>query len=89
MKIIPTSPIRTFELTVGVSGPLEGGLTDWPAMIQDAVMAALARKADEVKLPLAVVASWCDTDFYGVWHVYVTASEVIAAHKDVKQGFLI
>lgn len=54
--------IRTFELIQYVSGFLDGELKDWPANIQDVVLEAMARKSDEVKLPLTVIASGCEFD---------------------------
>lgn len=87
--------IRTFEIVQYISGPLEGELNDWPANIQDAVYAALERKAKEVELPLAIVASRCDidhdaTDPQRKFFLHIVASEIVMAdEREVKaKGWL-
>jgi len=54
--------VRTFEIAVDVTVPLEGSLGDWPAKVQDAIYEALARKSLEVELPLAITHSHCETN---------------------------
>lgn len=72
-------PIRTFELVVNISGPLEGEFKDWPANIQDTIYAAMERKAAEVQLPLALVGSEAAYDeIGGHWYIRVILSEVVA-----------
>jgi len=81
--------VRTFEMIQYINGWLEGGMSDWPAQIQDAIMAALGKKAEEVGLPLTIVACYCDMD-YGETRekdrpfIRVIASEIVV--KDV--GFI-
>lgn len=76
--------IRTFECRVWLTGRVEGEFADWPANLQDELMKALERKADEVKRPLVIVASECgyvEADkppFVGRWYARVIASEVVA-----------
>ena len=74
--------VRTFEIVQYVSGFLEGELNDWPANIQDAVYAALERKAREVELPLKVVHSYCNedidsTDAQKRFYLHIIASEIV------------
>ena len=82
-----TTGIRTFEVVVNVSIPLAGTIDDWPASIQDGILGALEAKAQEVQLPLVVVASRCDVDHDvpkgqpGHYYVHVIASEVVAADE--------
>lgn len=82
-----TTGVRTFEVVVNVSIPLEGTLDDWPPLIQDGIFTALEEKAHEVQLPLLVVASRCDEDHDvpkgrpGRYYVHVIASEVVAADE--------
>lgn len=83
------SKVRVFTLAASLSGQTEGGMADWPANIQDAIMAALERKSQEVQLPLAIIASWVDSDFHGRWYAYVEASEIIAAEDRVRDGTLM
>lgn len=80
-----TTQIRTFQVVANVSSFLEGEIQDWPANIQDGILAALERKAQEVELPLTVVASYCDLDYATEEgeedkpFVVVIASEIVAA----------
>lgn len=82
-KINVSGSVRTFEIVQYVTGPLEGKLEDWPANIQDAVYAALERKAAEVELPLCIVDSACQID-YGDdaskdrYFLRIIASEIVA-----------
>lgn len=74
--------IRTFEIVQEVTGILEGGFEDWPAQIQDQVMAALERKAKEVGLMLVLVGAACgmdygDTEKQDKPYVRIIASEVL------------
>lgn len=76
--------VRTFEIMAALTAPLPEGssLNDWPAVIQDAVMAALERKAQEVELPLVVVYSETGFDADdGTPYAYILASEIVAAVK--------
>ncbi len=71
--------IRTFEMIQYVSGFVEGGIDDWPANLQDALYAALERKAHEVRLPLQIVLSYCDKDIDdGRFYIRCIASEIVA-----------
>lgn len=82
-----TTGIRTFEVIVDVSVPLEGTLDDWPPLIQDGIFSALEAKAHEEQLPLLIVASRCDEDHdvpkgqIGRYFLHVIASEVVAADE--------
>lgn len=73
--------IRTFELIVNVTGPLEGTLEDWPSHIQDRIYEAMERKAAEVQLPLAVCGSMCGYDVDEGHYIRVILSEIVAAHR--------
>lgn len=74
--------IRTFELVVTVSGALEGEFKDWPANIQDPIYAAMERKAEEVQLPLELIASEAGWDDIGQRHyVRVILSEIVVMPK--------
>ncbi len=84
-KPLSHTGIRTFEIVQYVSGWLDGEFSDWPAQIQDAVLAALERKSGEVGLPLAIVFSKCDHDVdlpnehpRKFW-LHIVASEVVMA----------
>lgn len=87
--LITQQGIRTFEIVQYISGPLRGELADWPANVQDAVYAALERKAAEVELPLAIVASRCDIDHdaeadgrpHQKFFLHIVASEVVMADE--------
>jgi hypothetical protein len=75
--------VRTFEIVQYVTAPLEGKLDDWPANIQDAVYAALDRKAAEVQLPLCIVDSACQVDYGDTpeedkFFLRIIASEIVA-----------
>lgn len=82
-----TTGIRTFEVDVPISAPLEGELNDWPANIQDGIYAALERIAEREQLPLAIVHSRCDVDHDvaegapGRYYLHVVASEVVMADE--------
>lgn len=78
--------IRTFTLMAEISAPMPGGLDDWPANIQDGIYAALEAKSKEVKLPLAIIKSWCDSDFDGKWYAYCLASEIVAAPANARRA---
>lgn len=79
--------VKTFELVVNVTHPLEGRLDDWPARIQDPIFAALERIAHQEQLPLAIVFSRCAEDIDvpegapGRYFIHVIASEVVAADE--------
>lgn len=78
--------IKTYDMVQYVTGVLEGELNDWPANIQDAVYAALEKKAQEVEHPLAIVHSRCDVDHGAAkdgsedrLYVHIIASEIVVA----------
>lgn len=79
--------IRTFELVQYISAPIEcETLTDLPAQMQDAVLAALEAKSKEVELPLAIVAIVCDVDYGDTPeddkpYLRIVASEVVMADE--------
>lgn len=85
--IVNRSQIKTYELTVAVTHFMEGTLDDWPAVIQDGVYAALEALAYKEQIPLAIVASRCDTDpdvdkhLPGHFFIHVVASEVVVADE--------
>ena len=75
--------VKVFDLTVDISGPLEGKFNDWPANIQDGIMQAIERKAQEVGLPLVMVDSACSIDYgetkeQDKFYIHVVVSEVVA-----------
>lgn len=80
-----STEIRTFEIVQYVSGFMEGELKDWPASVQDAVAAALEKKAHEVELTLVVVGARCDRDYEKAdddpfkYFIEIIASEVVVA----------
>jgi len=82
-----TTSIRTFEIDVPVSAPLEGELTDWPANIQDPIYEAFELLAQKEQLPLAIVHSRCGVDHDvaegapGRFFLHVVASEVVMADE--------
>lgn len=70
--------VRTFDMVQGVSGPLEGGINDWPARTQDTIYFALEqvkRKHQLPSMPL-IVHSVCDFDIDTGWYVHVIAQHV-------------
>ena len=77
-KVYHVPGIRIFECVVNVTGYLEGELDDWPANIQDKIYLALERKADEAKIPITVIFSYCGHDVDEGHYIYVLASEVVA-----------
>ena len=88
-KTLQPTGIRTFELIVPITGPLEGEFSDWPSKIQDGIEAALERKAQEVELPLKMVHARCDIDHdaevegrpHQKFYIHVVASEVVMADE--------
>lgn len=82
-----TTAVRTFEVDVPVSAPLEGEFNDWPANIQDPIYAALGAVAEREQLPLVIVHSRCDVDHDvaegapGRFYLHVVASEVVMADE--------
>ncbi len=83
-RLLGNTRIRTFEIVQYVSAPTPGGIDDWPANIQDAVWAALEKKAHDVELPLKIVHSYCakdidSTDPTRVWYLHIIASEIVAS----------
>lgn len=77
--------VRTFEIAVSISGPLDVPFEDWPANVQDAIFAALERKAEQVELPLKIVHAEYKTDpdvppeHPGHHYLWVVASEIVVA----------
>lgn len=87
VSLLGDSGVRTFEIVQYVTGHMEGELKDWPSNVQDAVMAALEAKSDDVELPLAIVFSKCDHDPelpeghpQRFW-IHIIASEVVMADE--------
>lgn len=82
-----TTGIKTFELDVPVSGPLDVPFEDWPANIQDGIWAALEHLADREQLPLKIVHAKYMTDpdlppeAPGHHYLHVIASEVVMADE--------
>lgn len=80
---IITTKIRTFEIVQYVNGYLPGNIDDWPANVQDTILAALERKANEIELPLKIVNSYCDEDIDVLpglgrrYFIHVVASEIV------------
>lgn len=77
--------IRTFELIVSISGPLDVPMEDWPANVQDAIMAALERISQRERLPLKIVHAEYKRDpdiephMPGHHYLHVVASEIVMA----------
>lgn len=67
---------RVGELIVGVSGPLGGGIGDWPANVQDKVYEALARFNADKGEDFYITKSWCDHDVDTGWYIRVLVSNV-------------
>lgn len=88
-EIIKDAGLRTFDLIVHITAPLEGELSDWPANVQDAIYAALEKKAEEVELPLAIIHSRCDIDHDAEvegrplekFFLHIIASEIVMADR--------
>lgn len=85
-SLLQAPGIRTFEIVQYVTGFMEGGVDDWPANMQDAIYAALERKAHEVQLPLKIVHSYCDEDIDSEderkrFYVHIIASEVVVKYE--------
>ena len=84
---VPLQNVRTFELVVNIDGVLDVPWEDWPANIQDGIMAALEQKARQVELPLTIVYAEYKTDpdikapLPGRHYLHVIASEVIVADE--------
>lgn len=70
--------VRTFDVTLNVTAFAGATIDDWCSELQDAVYAALEKKADEVRLPLTVVGSMCGHDPDTGYFVHVIASELVA-----------
>lgn len=83
--LLKSTGIRTFQVLQYVTGPLPGGVDDWPANIQDVIYRALDIKSAQVELPLTVVHSFCDKDHdrdpakEPVFFLCVIASEIVTA----------
>jgi hypothetical protein len=54
--------LRTFELVAWVSAPMPGTIDDWPANIQDRILAALQTISDREKVPLTIVSCVCEVN---------------------------
>lgn len=78
---------RVFKMTQYVSGFLAGGFDDWPAQIQDPVLAAMDKLSAKHKIPLAIIGAICDkdidlsTDAKTWYYVHIEVSEIVAAPK--------
>lgn len=92
-SILTPQRVRTFEITQTVTGYTPGPITEWPANMQDAIYKALDKKAREVRLPLAIVASAIKKD-HGYaqdgsqdrWFAHIVASEVVARDTRFELG---
>lgn len=77
--------IRTFEVDVSISGPLDVPFEDWPAKVQDVILAAMERKSAEEQIPLKIVHAKYMVDHDkqkdepGRHYLHVIASEVVMA----------
>ena len=78
-------PIRTFRVMQYITAPIEcEQMNDLPSQIQDRIYAALEKKAQELELPLTIVAVRCDRDIDSEdpkrqWFLEVIASEIVMA----------
>lgn len=83
----PTTGLKIFDMIQYTTGFLEGELQDWPPNIQDPILEALERMADEVELPLTIIHSRFDVepaDEEGMpdrFYIHVIASEIVAADE--------
>lgn len=82
------APLRTFEAIIAVSGPLNGGLTDWPAHIQDAILDAAQRTENLHGLHLDVHHAVCEHDPDG-WFLRVGLIENRDAGIRLENGDLL
>lgn len=91
MKLPKHTGIRTWDLHVHVTLPLDGTLDDWPASVQDTIFAAMERLSQSVELPLTVVFSACVKDHditdemvekgMSPYMLVVILSEIVAADR--------
>lgn len=67
---------RQFDGFVKIDAPLEGGLMDWPANIQDGVFKAVERLETEhgIKLEILHVSARCDDPQEG-WFIHIVCIE--------------
>lgn len=78
---------RVFYMTQYVDGPLLGPFDDWPANIQDPILAAMDKLSAKHKIPLAIIGAMCDKDIDlstkdKTWYyVHVEVSEIVATPK--------
>lgn len=78
---------RVFKMTQYVDNFLEGPFDDWPASIQDPVLAAMDKLSAKLKIPLAIVLAICDKDIdlstsAKTWYyVHIEVSEIVATPK--------
>lgn len=63
--------MREWSVLLAISGPLEGGFMDWPANIQDKILAAIEKheKQHNVKLEMVAAEARCDVAEEG-WYVH-------------------
>ena len=77
--------LKTFEMTVAISGVLDVPMEDWPANVQDKVHAAVEAVSEREQLPFAIVHARYGTDVDlppfapGHHYLHVIISEVVAA----------
>lgn len=98
LKLPPTT-VRTFDLYAEIDNPVPGSIDNWPPKIQDAVYQGLEKLSKTYAAPMAIVASWCEKNYYPrddtkdfVWCIRAIVSEVIAARKgttDTKDGVIL
>jgi hypothetical protein len=82
-------PIRTWEMTLSITGAMDVPFEDWPASLQDPILNAMEKLSDKVKLPLAIAYARykCDPDKSpdepGRHYVHVIISEIVARAEPV------
>mgnify|MGYP003386671967 CR=1 FL=1 len=80
----PAQRIKTWEVTQDVTAYPGASFAEWPAMVQDKILAAMDRLARRVELPLAVVHSSAGVDHGDAadgsddrFFIHVVVSEVV------------
>ena len=82
------APLRSFEAIVPVSGPLTGGISDWPPHIQDKILAEAARCEKTHNMHLNVHHAVCEQDPDG-WFLRIGLMENRDAGIKLADGTLI
>lgn len=87
MENFKTQGIRTFEMTVVISGKLDLPYDEWPDVVKDRIEEALELRSQIEKIPLTVVYGEykedydLDEDAPGRHYLHVIASEIVMADE--------